>query len=89
MTQLAKKVLYVAGDISKKRKLRRIWLKKAVEVFGGVDVLVNNTGKFNPTPFLDHTEDDVQSYLDTIVKGTFYPSQAVIPEMKNVEEEQL
>ncbi|WP_342601910.1 SDR family oxidoreductase [Peribacillus sp. FSL E2-0159] len=76
-----KKVLYVAGDISKK-ETSEILVKKAVEVFGGVDILVNNTGKFNPTPFLDHTEDDLQSYLDTIVKGTFYSSQAVIPEMK-------
>lgn len=53
-----------------------------MDAFGGIDVLVNNTGKFVPTPVLEHTPEDLQSYLDTIVKGTFYPSQAVIPEMK-------
>ncbi|MEK5406711.1 glucose 1-dehydrogenase [Paenibacillus sp. FSL W8-0439] len=76
-----KKVIAVAGDISLPETSKTL-VQTAVETFGGVDILVNNTGKFNPTPFLDHTEDDLQSYLDTIVKGTFYPSQAVIPEMK-------
>ncbi|MEK5406707.1 glucose 1-dehydrogenase [Paenibacillus sp. FSL W8-0439] len=76
-----KKVIAVAGDISLPETSKKL-VQTAVETFGGVDILVNNTGKFNPTPFLDHTEDDLQSYLDTIVKGTFYPSQSVIPEMK-------
>lgn len=75
------KVLYVTGDIRNKVTSENL-VKKAVEVFGGVDILVNNAGKFNPTPFLDHTEEDLNSYLDTIVKGTFYPSQEAIPEMK-------
>ncbi|MEJ3721355.1 glucose 1-dehydrogenase [Paenibacillus polymyxa] len=76
-----KKVIVVSGDISLPETSKKL-VQAAVEAFGGVDILVNNTGKFNPTPFMDHTADDLQSYLDTIVKGTFYPSQAVIPEMK-------
>ncbi|KWX82632.1 sugar dehydrogenase [Paenibacillus riograndensis] len=76
-----KKVLAVAGDISRLETSKRL-VQVATDAFGGIDVLVNNTGKFNPTPFLDHSPEDLQSYLDTIVKGTFYPSQFVIPEMK-------
>lgn len=76
-----KKVIAVSGDISLPETSKKL-VQAAVEAFDGVDILVNNTGKFNPTPFLDHTEDDLQSYLDTIIKGIFYPSQAVIPEMK-------
>ncbi|MEK4730410.1 MULTISPECIES: SDR family oxidoreductase [unclassified Paenibacillus] len=76
-----KKVLPAVGDISLPETSKKI-VQLAVESFGGIDVLVNNTGKFNPTPFLEHTPEDLQSYLDTIVKGTFYPSQAVIPELK-------
>ncbi|MMZ44356.1 4-formylbenzenesulfonate dehydrogenase TsaC1/TsaC2 [compost metagenome] len=76
-----KKMIVVSGDISLPETSKKL-VQAAVEAFGGVDILVNNTGKFNPTPFMDHTADDLQSYLDTIVKGTFYPSQAVIPEMK-------
>ncbi|MGZ0041323.1 SDR family NAD(P)-dependent oxidoreductase [Paenibacillus ottowii] len=76
-----KKVLAVAGDIGLPETSKKL-VHAAVEAFGGIDVLVNNTGKFNPTPFLDHTPEDLQSYLDTIIKGTFYPSQAVILELK-------
>ncbi|WP_025683153.1 SDR family NAD(P)-dependent oxidoreductase [Paenibacillus maysiensis] len=76
-----KRVLAVTGDISLPETSKKL-VHTAVEAFGGIDVLVNNTGKFVPTPVLEHTPEDLQSYLDTIVKGTFYPSQAVIPEMK-------
>ncbi|OBZ16305.1 sugar dehydrogenase [Bacillus sp. FJAT-27264] len=76
-----KRMLAVSGDISLPETSANL-VKAAAENFGGIDVLVNNTGKFNPTPFLEHTPEDLQSYLDTIVKGTFYPSQAVVPELK-------
>lgn len=76
-----KRVLTVSGDISLPETSKKL-VQTAVDAFGGIDVLVNNTGKFVPTPVLEHTPEDLQSYLDTIVKGTFYPSQAVIPEMK-------
>lgn len=74
-------VVYVAGDISVKSTSTML-VKKAVESFGGVDILICNTGIFNPTGFLEHDENDLNNYLDVIVKGTFYPSQEVIPEMK-------
>ncbi|WP_411347011.1 SDR family NAD(P)-dependent oxidoreductase [Paenibacillus sp. WLX2291] len=75
------KVRIAVGDISLPDTAKKL-VAVAVEAFGGIDILVNNTGKFNPTPFLDHTAEDLDSYLNTIVKGTFFPSQAVIPEMK-------
>ncbi|WP_040981178.1 SDR family NAD(P)-dependent oxidoreductase [Oceanobacillus jeddahense] len=75
------KVSFVAGDISNPETSKEL-VNKAVELFGGVDILVNNTGKFVPTPFTEYTPEDVQSYLDVIVKGTLFTSQAVIPEMK-------
>ncbi|MDX8365389.1 SDR family oxidoreductase [Cytobacillus sp. IB215665] len=76
-----KNIAYVAGDISVKATSEKL-VTVAVEEFGGVDVLVANTGIFTPTSFLDHTEDDLNSYIDVIVKGTFYPAQVAIPEMK-------
>lgn len=74
-------MVYVAGDISVKATSVAL-VKKAIDTFGGVDVLVCNTGIFNPTGFLEHDENDLNNYLDVIVKGTFYPSQEVIPEMQ-------
>ena len=71
----------VAGSIGKKVIAEKL-VKTAVEAFGGVDILVNNAGIFRPTPFLDHTEEDVDSYIEIILKGTFYASQAAIPEIR-------
>ena len=53
----------------------------AVERFGGVDVLFNNAGVFEPKSFLDHTEDDLNGYL-SLLRGYFFASQAAIPSMR-------
>lgn len=74
-------VAVVAGDIARPETGRRI-AALAVERFGGLDVLVNAAGIFRPTPFLEHTESDVDGYLDTILKGTFYASQAAVPALR-------
>ncbi len=47
-----------------------------VERLGGVDVLVNSTGIFRPVPFLEQTEEHVEEALDSILRPTFYASQA-------------
>ncbi|MDQ0903098.1 SDR family NAD(P)-dependent oxidoreductase [Paenibacillus sp. V4I7] len=73
-------VLTVAGDIRNLETSTKI-VEETVKKFGGVDILIASTGIFKPTPFLDHTETDFNSYMDTIVKGTFFIAQAVIPEM--------
>lgn len=51
--------------------------------FGGVDILLNNAGIFKPTPFLDHTEQDFDRYIATILKGKFFMAQAAAREMVN------
>ncbi|USB33141.1 glucose 1-dehydrogenase [Paenibacillus sp. YPG26] len=73
-------VLAVAGDIRHLDTSKSI-AEEAVKRFGGIDILISSTGIFKPTPFLAHTEEDFYSYTDTIVKGTFFAAQAVIPEM--------
>lgn len=54
----------------------------AVQRFGGLDVLVNNAGVFNPKPFLDLTEAEYDWYLDTILKGKFFTAQAAARAMQ-------
>lgn len=75
------RVLTVVGSISVKVTATAM-VAAAVKRFGGVDILVNNAGIFKPTAFLDHTEDDVAAYVDTIFKGTFFATQAAIPQMQ-------
>ena len=69
-----------AGSIAE-RAVAEGMVRTAAERFGRLDILVNNAGIFKPTPFLDHETEDVDRYLDIILKGTFYASQAAIREM--------
>lgn len=75
------RVAIVAGDIGSVKTSKQL-VATAVKRFGGVDILVNNAGIFKPTPFLDHTEEDFNAYTDIMLRGTFFASQATIPEMQ-------
>src|SRR5262249_40165164 len=46
-----------------------------------IKYLVNAVGYFNPTPFLDHTEKDYETYMG-LNKAIFFISQAVAKNMK-------
>lgn len=73
-------VAYVAGDIGQAETSRRM-VAMAIERFGGVDILLNNAGVFAPKPFLDHTEEDLNGYLN-LLRGYFFTAQAAIAEMQ-------
>ncbi len=70
-----------AGDASKPETARN-FVAAAVERFGGVDILVNSTGIFRPTPFLEQTEEHFEEAMDSVLRPTFYTSQAAVPEMQ-------
>ena len=46
-----------------------------------IDYLVNAAGAFNPKPFLEHTKQDYDSYLD-LNKSIFFITQVVAENMK-------
>lgn len=73
-------VACVAGDIGLAETSRRM-VATAEERFGGVDVLFNNAGIFAPKSFLDHTEEDLEGYLN-LLRGYFFASQAAIGSMR-------
>jgi NAD(P)-dependent dehydrogenase (short-subunit alcohol dehydrogenase family) len=70
-----------AGDASKPGTARA-FVAAAVERFGGVDVLVNSTGIFRVKPFEEETEEDFEEAMDSLLRPTFYASQAAVPEMR-------
>jgi NAD(P)-dependent dehydrogenase (short-subunit alcohol dehydrogenase family) len=65
----------VAGDVSSPGAAAEL-VQTAVDRFGSIDVLVNSTGIFRVVPFLDQTEDEFEEALDSILRPTFYTSQA-------------
>ncbi len=75
-----KNAIYLVGDISKKETSQRL-SELALDTFGTIDVLINNAGVFSPKPFLEVEDKDLDLYWDVNLKGTFYASQAVIPQM--------
>lgn len=72
--------IIVAGDISKK-EVGTALVEKAIEQFKTVDVLVNNAGVFQPKPFMDVEEEDLNRFIDVNLKGTFFTSQAAVKQM--------
>lgn len=73
-------VILVPGDIGDKRTGQRL-VDAAIQHFGNVDVLINNAGIFEPKPFLDVEESDLDRFLTTNLKGTYFSTQAAIRAM--------
>lgn len=70
----------LAGNVSDKKTGEQL-VSLALERFGTVDVLVNNAGIFETKPFLEVDNAYLDRFLTTNLKGTFFTTQAVIPQM--------
>jgi len=69
------RVELVAGDAGSAAGAQQL-VDAALARFGRVDVLVNSTGIFRVVPFLEQTEEQVEEALGSILRPTFYASQA-------------
>lgn len=69
-----------AGNVSNKQTGEQL-VAIAMEKFGSVDVLINNAGIFESKPFLEVDEAYLDKFLTTNLKGTYFTTQAVIPQM--------
>lgn len=75
------RVRVVAGDVARPETGKQL-VAAATSAFGGLDTLVNAAGIFAPKAFVDHVEADLDAYLGTILKGTFFASQAAVPALR-------
>ena len=75
------RTLIVAGQITAREQAQAL-VERAVERFGGVDVLVNSTGIFRPAAFAEQTEDHLEEALGSILRPTYWVSQAVVESMR-------
>ena len=75
------RVVTVARDVGDRETGEKL-VATAIERFGSADVLVNNAGIFGLKPFLESTEDDLDRYIRTNLKGTYFTTQAAVRQMK-------
>lgn len=76
----SEQIAVVAGDIGEKSTGEQV-VALAVEKFGSVDVLVNNAGIFYSKSFLDSTEEDLETFFKTNLKGTYLTTQTTAKQM--------
>ncbi|MDG6896244.1 SDR family NAD(P)-dependent oxidoreductase [Volucribacter amazonae] len=74
-------IRYLAGDIALPSTAQGL-VELAEQAFGGVDILINNAGIFNPKPFLDLSEQEYDQFLNVILKGKFFMAQAAAKAMQ-------
>ena len=70
-----------AGEITRREHAHDL-VGYAIERFGGLDVLVNSTGIFRPVPFLEQTEEHLEEALGSILRPTYWTSQAAARAMR-------
>ena len=75
------RVIAHAGDISNPATAKAL-VAKATQIFGGVDILINNAGIFAPKPFLEQTEEEYDQFVDIILKGKFFLAQEAAKAMQ-------
>ncbi|HLH71668.1 MAG TPA: SDR family NAD(P)-dependent oxidoreductase [Chloroflexota bacterium] len=80
ITETGRRVLPLPVDVTNGEQVHAM-VNQAVATFGHVDVLVNNAGIFEHTPFLEISEASWDQMFGVHVKGTFLCSQAVLRHM--------
>ena len=73
--RLGRRTLVVPTDVSSVAQIRAM-VEKAKEVFGRIDILVNNASWTCTGPAIDTTEEDYDGTMDTNAKNVFFACQA-------------
>ncbi len=78
--KLGGKAILVKADITNEKQVKAMF-KKAVDTFGGLDILVNNAADRMGKPFLEHSYAEWQHYAYHVINGAFLCSREAIPHM--------
>src|SRR6478609_9158915 len=71
----------VSGDLRFADECRRV-VDETVAAFGGIDILVNNSGVTRAVPFLETTEALYDEQFDLNIKGYFFCAQRALTYME-------
>lgn len=75
------RTLIVEGDIAEDAFPANL-VRKAVEEFGGIDILCNNAGTAVSGSFAEASDEDIDKVLSVNVRGTLRVTRAAIPELE-------
>lgn len=73
--------IYLQGDVAKVSDCRQA-VRRTVQAFGHLDILVNSAGIYMEGAIEDMTEECFHQVMDVNVKGTYFMCQSAIPELK-------
>lgn len=73
-------VIATEDDITKESSVQEL-VNKTIERYGKIDILVNNAGISKFGGFMDLTPEEWTNIIDVNVKGVYYTTRAVLPEM--------
>ncbi|MBW5435760.1 glucose 1-dehydrogenase [Bradyrhizobium canariense] len=71
------------ADCSRVSEIKAL-VAAVVKKFGQIDILVNNAGIMHTAPIEDTTEEMWDAQIDLNLKGTFFMTQAVLPEFRRL-----
>jgi len=77
---LGRRAIAVKCDVSKASEVERM-IKRVLDEFGRIDILVNNSGVVTFAPFVDLAEEEWNLIMDVNLKGPFHCCKYVLPHM--------
>lgn len=75
-------VTFVQADLTKKEDREKV-VRIAMEVYGKIDVLINNAGTIRRAPLLEYREEDWNAVMDINLNAVYFLSQEVAKIMVN------
>ncbi|MFO7576606.1 MAG: 3-oxoacyl-ACP reductase family protein [Pelovirga sp.] len=78
--QLGRKALPVKTNVAVQADVEGL-VQTTLEVFGRVDILINNAGVSSPLPLLETSSEEFNRQIDINLKSVFYSCKAVFPAM--------
>lgn len=80
IASMGRKVHTIAADLSDENIIDRV-VEEALQVFGKIDILVNNSGIIRRTPAAEHASKDWHDVIDLNLNSVFFLCQRVGKEM--------
>jgi 3-oxoacyl-[acyl-carrier protein] reductase len=81
ITAAGGKAVAVAGDVSKAAEAKAI-VDAAIEAYGGLDILVNNSGVYEYAPIEAVTEEQFHKFFNINVLGLILTTQAAVKHLR-------